>query len=209
MKWSLSQTSWDETKIEKRADWLFDWARVIWNFEDVEFEASNNTSLDESTRFEENTAENATTTMVAEPSDETIAHRTINSNNDRTKYSIDGGVHFLPKNRFVHEAIRRYLELHPETTLPQLKAVFQDSFLKQFKRLGFLCSAADLAKPLVRGKKPSDAEIKRWYRIANESDWLQDANGLKFAVSTQVTIFSAEKVKAIIEAEGVQVLTKA
>lgn len=48
MKWPLTQSEWDEDKITERACWLFSHARVIWNFNHVEYEPcrleSHNTS---------------------------------------------------------------------------------------------------------------------------------------------------------------------
>lgn len=59
----------------------------------------------------------------------------------------------------INETGRKYVELHPEMTLAHLKAVFKDSFLRQFKRLKFICSEAGLAKPLPKGRKPTEQEI--------------------------------------------------
>lgn len=40
----LSQEQWNEEAIDTRADWLYDHARVIWNFKDVQYEASSSKS---------------------------------------------------------------------------------------------------------------------------------------------------------------------
>lgn len=197
MKWALEQPTWNEETIEKRADWLFDWARVVWNFEDVEFEVSNN-DIEESPTDEVNEPH-------AQIDDEASAEkRRVNMNNDRKRYSLDGGENYLAKNRFVQASVRKYVELHPELTLAQLKAVFKDSYLRQFKRLGFLCSEADLAKPLTRGRKPTESEVNRWY-FMDKAEWLVSADGIPFTVSTQITIESATDVKNLIELEGITV----
>lgn len=206
MKWPLAQTEWDESKIEKRADWLFDWARVIWNFEDVEFESSNETQEE---------MESVSPDIVTEPVPDITfpnsagdkpseGRKKINSNNDRSKFSIEGTAP-MAKNRFVQAAVRKYVELHPEMTLAQLKGVFRDSYLRQFKRLGFLCSEEDLKKPLTRGKKPSEKEIDKWYYM-DWGEWMMSGDNIPFTVSTQHTVDSANIVKEILEGEGVSII---
>lgn len=193
MKWPLSQEIWDEERIAKRADWLFDWARVIWNFEDVDFEPTYQDVEDSSILSD------------SEIDFQRARRKTINSNNNRQKYSLDNGTTFLPKNRFVQAAVRKYLELHPEATLMQLKTIFNDSILRQFKRLGFICSKADLAKPLTRGRKPTEAEINRWY-FTDQSEWMVSGDRIPFTVTNQITLESVTDVKKILESAGVNVL---
>lgn len=205
MTFVLAQVTWNETKIETRADWLFDNARVIWNFEDVEYVPSSSEIHDS----EENLPESIPNESIGLSDLITtteIIHRRINSNNDRTKFSLDGGRTFLSKNRFVLEGIRLYVNKFPEKTLAELKAVFKDSMLKQFKRLGFLCSETDLQRPLTRGRKPTETEISRWYFL-EESAWMTSNDGIRFTVSTQITLNSANSVRAILEAEGIRVVT--
>ena len=200
MAFVLSQTDWNESKIEARADWLFDNARVIWNFEDVDFESGSN-------EVHEIEGDN----VSAEPddsfisiSDSEVIHRKINSNNDRTKFSLDGGITFLSKNRFVLNGIQRYVNMFPNKTLSELKAVFKDSLLKQFKRLGFICSETDLQRPLTRGRKPTEAEISRWYFL-EDTAWMTSGDGIRFTVSTQITLDSANAVRSILENVGIAV----
>lgn len=192
MKWPLAQTVWNEDSIEQRADWLFDWARVIWNFDDVEFEPSTQ-DVEIISSAAENNSESSTSKK-----------RHIHSNNDRSKYSIDGGVEYLPKNRFVRQAIKKYIELHPEITLSELKQIFKDEYLKQFKRLGFLCSEAELDKTLPRGRKPTQADINRWY-FNKPEDWLVASDNIPFVVSTQITLDSVTTIINILESRGIEV----
>lgn len=204
MTFVLAQSQWDDTCIEARADWLFDNARVIWNFEDVEFVPSSSEvhELDV-------TLSSSNSLVTSEPGtseQSEMSHRRINSNNDRTKYSLDDGYTFLSKNRFVLEAIKIYVNKHNDKTLSELKLIFKDSILKQFKRLGFLCSEADLQRPLTRGRKPSDEEIARWYFL-EDSAWMISGDGIRFTVSTQITLDSANAIRAIMEREGVVVST--
>ncbi|MBD5419703.1 MAG: DUF262 domain-containing protein [Bacteroides sp.] len=205
MSFVLSQTDWNESKIEARADWLFDNARVIWNFEDVEFESNSN----EVHEIEEDNVsaepDDSFITMVTASNSEVIRKK-VNSNNDRTKFSLDGGRTFLSKNRFVLNGIQQYVNMFPKKTLSELKAVFKDSLLKQFKRLGFICSEVDLQKPLTRGRKPTDAEISRWYFL-EDTAWMTSGDGIRFTVSTQITLDSANAVREILEAEGIMVST--
>lgn len=203
----LSQSDWNESKIEARADWLFDNARVIWNFEDVEFVAGSS----EVHETEEDTVATAAGDGIVASelsSGSDVARKKINSNNDRTKFSLDGGMTFLSKNRFVLEGVRMYVDRFPDKAFVELKAVFKDSMLKQFKRLGFLCSEADLRKPLARGRKPSDEEISRWYFL-EETAWMISADGIRFTVSIQITLDSANAVRAILEDAGIAVVVNA
>ena len=96
--------------------------------------------------------------------------------------------------------------MFPNKTLADLKTVFKGSMLKQFKRLGFLCSETDLQKPLTRGRKPTDSEISRWYFL-EDSAWMTSSDGIRFTVSTQITLDSANAVRAILESEGIGVVT--
>lgn len=206
MAFVLSQTDWNESKIEARADWLFDNARVIWNFEDFEFESSSN----EVHEIEE---DNVTTEPensfipIHSSSDSEVTRKKINSNNDRTKFSLDSGITFLSKNRFVLNGIQQYVNMFPNKTLSELKTVFKDSLLKQFKRLGFICSETDLQRPLTRGRKPTDAEISRWYFL-EETAWMTSGDGIRFTVSTQITLDSANAVRSILENIGIPVTIK-
>lgn len=204
MAFVLAQSQWDETCIEARADWLFDNARVIWNFEDVEFVPSSSEvhELDVTSDTIHSFVTSETGTSVQSE----MSHKRINSNNDRTKYSLDGGHTFLSKNRFALEAVKIYVNRHSEKTLSELKGVFKDSILKQFKRLGFLCSETDLQRPLTRGRKPTDEEIARWYFL-EDSAWMISGDGIRFTVSTQITLDSANAVRAIMEREGIAVFT--
>ena len=205
MTYVLSQTDWDESKIDTRADWLFDNARTIWNFNDVEFEASSH-EIHESDGNAITVGGTGVTGTTDTVSSTEAGRKKINSNNDRTKFSLDNGQTYLSKNRFVLEGIRLYINRHPQKTLAELKSVFKDSLLKQFKRLGFLCSEADLKRPLTRGRKPTDAEISRWYFL-EKSAWMTSGDKIRFVVSTQITLNSANAVRAILEAEGIDVKT--
>ena len=124
--------------------------------------------------------------------------------NDKTLYSLDNGENFLPKTQFVYSVIKVYLGLHPEKTMAQLKEVFNDTILKRFKRIGFLCTEEELLnKHLPNGRKPTERELNKWYR---RKQMLKSGDGINFAVSTQITSDSAEKIKKIAESEGIIVL---
>lgn len=201
MKWPLEQAVWEEDKIAQRAMWLYSHARVIWNFSDVEYE-SWSPEVQES--YESIVSEPAPGN-TNETNSNAVEKKKHSSNNNRAKFSIDGGIHYLAKNRFVQAAVRKYVELHPDITLAQLKNIFKDSFLRQFKRLGFICSETDLARPLPKGRKPTEMEIDRWYYM-DFGEWMMSGDGIPFTVSTQITLESANDVKAIMEAEGIEVL---
>lgn len=127
--------------------------------------------------------------------------------NDKTLYSLDDGETVLSKTQFVYSVVKVYLSLHPEKTMVQLKELFNDAILKKFKRIGFLCTEEDFQnKRLHNERKPTEKELNRWYR-RKPSEMLKSSDGIKFAVSTQITADSAEAIKQIAEKEGISVTT--
>lgn len=178
MKNVVNKSDWNEEQIKKRAEWLADKANEIWE---------NVVSSDEQ---EETEVE-------------------IRRQLDHTKYSLDGGATYLFKGTFVPIFVKEYVRKHPDITIAELKNLFKDNYLKGFIRLGFICTEDEIRhKPLKNGRRPNDAELKRWYDIDKESAWITSGDGIKFVVSTEMTKHSADIVKGIAEEDGWVILTQ-
>lgn len=133
-----------------------------------------------------------------EEEDNIIRRRSL----DTTRYSLDGK-HFEAKNVFVPQFVTAYLVKHPTITIKQLKELFKDDYLKGFKRIGFICTEDEIkTKTLNNGRKPTEEELRKWYKIDRDSAWLTSGDGVKFVVSTEITKHSAEAVRAIAESDG-------
>jgi hypothetical protein len=101
------------------------------------------------------------------------------------------------------------MQKHPETTIKTLKSIFKDDYLKGFKRLGFICSEEEISNnTLKKGRKPTEDELRRWYKIDHEDAWLVSGDGIRFVVSSEITRDSADKVKQIAENDGWEILVK-
>ena len=199
---SISNSAWN-TKLEKG---LKDKARDLQTMIDV----INKSTWDESSieSRSEHLADCANLIWENTISAGEEQEKQSEKQNDRKLYSVDDGNTYLPKNQFVYTIIKKILELHPDVTMDQLKSIFDDSILKQYKRIGFLCTEKELQnKCLPKGRKPTEEEIKKWYRCKKE-EMLISGDQIKFAVSTQITGYSADIVKDIAEKENIQVLTK-
>lgn len=126
---------------------------------------------------------------------------------DRTQYSLDGG-NYTSKSAFVVSAVKAYANKH-NSTVAQLRAIFHDKLLKNFKRIGFICTREDIKqKSLTNGRIPSMEEKQNWYHFNDADAWTSDSNGTEFVVNTEITKYSAEAVKAIMVADGWTILTR-
>ena len=133
-----------------------------------------------------------------EEEDNIIRRRSL----DTTRYSLDGK-HFEAKNVFVPQFVKAYLDKHPEVTIKELKEIFKDEYLKGFKRIGFICTEEEINnKTLNNGRKPTEEELRKWYKIDRDGAWLTSGDDVKFVVSTEITKHSAEAVRAIAESDG-------
>lgn len=178
LKTALAMSKWNEDTIVSRAEWLAERANEVWE---------NVISADE----EEET--------------DIIRRRQL----DASRYSIDGGQNYEAKNVFVPHFVRAYKEKHPEVTIAQLKSIFKDDYLKGFKRLGFICSEDEINnRTLKLGRKPTEEELRRWYKIDREDAWLTSGDGVRFIVSTEITKHSADAVKRIAEEDGWEIKVK-
>ena len=178
MKDVVNKSKWDESTIASRADWLSEKANDVW---------VNVISSDEAEEEEMSNARNY----------------------DTTQYSLDNGVTFLSKRAFVPSFVKEYITKYPSITINELKEIFKDKYLKQFKRIGFICTEDEINnKTLKNGRKPTDEELNGWYRINNSDAWMISGDGVRFIVSTEMTKYSADAVKAIAEADGWTIVTK-
>ena len=128
---------------------------------------------------------------------------------DYTQYSLDGGETYTSKSVFVSSFVRAYVKKHPEASAKDLKQVFPDQVLKQFKRIGFICTASDIqSRTLTNGRMPSEEEKERWYHTKDPNAWISLSDGTKIIVSGQITKQSADFVKAVAESDGWTIMTK-
>lgn len=120
---------------------------------------------------------------------------------DRTQYSLKEG-EYTSKSAFVVNAVKAYAQKH-NSTIADLRAIFQDTLLKNYKRLGFICTRDDIQqKALVNGRIPTMEEKHNWYHCNNDDAWAKDFDGVEYVVNTEITKHSAEAVRAIMEADG-------
>ena len=128
---------------------------------------------------------------------------------DSTQYSLDNGISYSSKSVFASSFVKEYVKKHPEACAKDLKLVFPDQVLKQYKRIGFICTEDDINnKTLVRGRKPTKEELDRWYHNSDPKAWITLADKTRIIVSGQMTKYSADFLMKIAESEGIAVLTK-
>jgi len=126
---------------------------------------------------------------------------------DHTQYSLGGG-DFTSKSTFVFNSVKAYAQKH-SSTVDELKQIFKGELLKNFKRIGFICTREDIEqKTLSNGRKPSIEEKHRWYHCNDADVWLIDSAGVEYVVSSEITKYSANAVKDIMEKDGFAVATK-
>ena len=178
MKDVINQSEWDETTIASRAEWLAVKANEVW--------------------------ENVISSGEADEEEMETARNTL----DYTQYSLDNGVTYTSKSAFVVSAVKAYAAKH-NSTIEQLREVFPANILKNFKRIGFICTREDIAnKALNNGRIPTMEEKQKWYHCNVEANWAKDSQGVDYIVNTEITKFSAQSVRGIMEADGFIVKTK-
>lgn len=178
MKDVINQSEWDETTIASRAEWLAVKANEVW--------------------------ENVISSGEADEEEMETARNTL----DYTQYSLDNGVTYTSKSAFVVSAVKAYAAKH-NSTIEQLREVFPANILKNFKRIGFICTREDIAnKALNNGRIPTMEEKQKWYHCNVEANWAKDSQGVDYIVNTEITKFSAQSVRDIMEADGFIVKTK-
>ena len=138
-----------------------------------------------------------------------VEEEEIVNGRDTTQYSLDNGVTFLSKSSFVRTFIKLYIEKHPSLTINELKDIFKDSYLKSFKRIGFICTEDEInTKVLKNGRKPTNEDLDRWYNINDPEAWRISGDGIRFIPNNQMTRQSAEIIKGIAENDGWNIVVK-
>ena len=179
MKDVVNKSKWDESTIASRAEWLAGKANEVW------------VNVISSGEAEEEAMETARNTL------------------DRTQYSLDNGATYTSKSTFVVSAVKAYAAKH-NSTIEQLRETFPAKILKNFKRIGFICTREEIAnKALSNGRVPTMEEKQQWYHCNDEANWAKDSQGVDYIVSTEITKYSAQSVRDIMEADGFVVMTKA
>ena len=178
MKDVVNKTIWNEETIASRAEWLASKANEVWE------------------------------NVISSGEADEVAMETARNTSDRTQYSLDNGATYTSKSVFVVNAVKAYAAKH-NSNIEQLREKFPDKILKGFKRIGFICTREDIAnKAFSNGRIPTMEEKNRWYHCNNADAWATDSQGIDYIVSTEITKFSAEAVKDIMEADGWTILKK-
>jgi len=185
----INRNIWDEDAILDRAEKLYKMAAQIWPSmaTNEEYEPDDDDSIDD---FYTSGG------IVAEPpakeSDEKPERK---SNQDRTKYSLDGSEP-LSKSEFVLYVVKKYMQSHPNATFRQLKEVFNDNMCGSgFKFRGFLCS-----ERTYRQWENSRKETR--YRPNAPGRKLKSQDGVVFYVNTQWTLDSIQSVLSFVKKQG-------
>lgn len=138
-----------------------------------------------------------------------VEEEEIVNGRDTTQYSLDNGGTFLSKSSFVRTFIKLYIEKHPSLTINELKDIFKDSYLKSFKRIGFICTEDEInTKVLKNGRKPTNEDLDRWYSINDPEAWRISGDGIRFIPNNQMTRQSVEIIKGIAENDGWNIVVK-
>ena len=178
MKDVVNKSKWDESAIASRAEWLAGKANEVW--------------------------ENVISSGEAEEEAMETARNTL----DRTQYSLDNGATYTSKSTFVVSAVKAYAAKH-NSTIEELREAFPAKILKNFKRIGFICTREEIAnKALSSGRVPTMDEKQHWYHCNDDDAWAKDSQGIDYIVSTEITKYSAQSVRDIMEADGFIVKTK-
>ncbi len=178
MKDVVNKPQWNESTIASRAEWLAGKANEVW--------------------------ENVISSGEAEEE----AMETTRNTLDRTQYSLDNGATYTSKSAFVVSAVKAYAAKH-NSTIEQLREAFPAKILKNFKRIGFICTREEIAnKALSNGRIPTMEEKQQWYHCNDDANWAKDSQGVDYIVSTEITKYSAQSVRDIMEADGFTVKTK-
>ena len=106
------------------------------------------------------------------------------------KLTLDGEGPYK-KNEFVHAVIRKYLEVHPNTTLAELKTLFPTKLLKKWARW-------ELIQDDIRYASES---LKNRY-LLGEKYILTTGDGVRFVVCSQWDYHNLPNVISIVESEG-------
>jgi hypothetical protein len=118
---------------------------------------------------------------------------TTSTERDRTRYILNGNNIALPKNRFVHQFVKKYLELKP-TNFNSLKSVFKDEYQG---------STGVINKLDFVETKYANKSNKRHFTGSDEI--LESSDGIKFVVSTEWGKGNIENIVDLAKREGFSV----
>lgn len=116
---------------------------------------------------------------------------------DTTKYSIDGGMNYFGKGKFVREIVAAYLSAHPSMTFVQLEQVFPDELQGSY---GVIRRLEDIYN--------SDHELKDLMTryVMDEDKLLKTKDGVRFAVCNQWGSFNFPHILDLLDKWGWNVL---
>lgn len=116
---------------------------------------------------------------------------------DTTKYSIDGGMNYFGKGKFVREIVAAYLSAHPSMTFVQLEQVFPDELQGSYgviRRLEDIYNSAHDQKDLMTRYVTDDDKI------------LRTGDSVRFVVSNQWGSFNFPHILELLDKWGWNVL---
>ncbi|MBR1447460.1 MAG: hypothetical protein IJ588_01780 [Prevotella sp.] len=116
---------------------------------------------------------------------------------DTTKYSIDGGMNYFGKGKFVREIVAAYLSAHPSITFVQLEQVFPDELQGSYgvvRRLDDIYNSDHNLKDL----------LTRY--VMDEDKLLRTKDGVRFAVCNQWGSFNFPHILDLLDKWGWNVL---
>ena len=116
---------------------------------------------------------------------------------DTTKYSIDGGMNYFGKGKFVREIVAAYLSAHPSITFVQLEQIFPDELQGSYgvvRRLDDIYNSDHNLKDL----------LTRY--VMDEDKLLRTKDGVRFAVCNQWGSFNFPHILDLLDKWGWNVL---
>ncbi|MBQ7539567.1 MAG: hypothetical protein IJT13_00395 [Bacteroidaceae bacterium] len=123
--------------------------------------------------------------------------RSHKNGRDMTKYSIDGGMSYFGKGKFVREIVAAYLSAHPSITFVQLEQVFPDELQGSY---GVVRRLEDIYN--------SDHDLKDLLTryVMDEDKLLKTKDGVSFAVCNQWGSFNFPHILDLLDKWGWNVL---
>lgn len=193
----LDCPTWNELKINERAEWLFNHARSVWRFGEDYHNSNDFSFVSENNIFSEiHSASETTLSQGIETQEESEEQ---NPGRDKTKYYLFAEGPFN-KREFVFRVIKKYISDNPQIAFEELKAIFPDSIMeRQFVRKGLIASV----DALLDGEMP-EKQLNKSYNF-DKPDKRLSVNGTEFFVNNQHTKESADRMAVVAMGLGYDV----
>ncbi|MBR6286818.1 MAG: hypothetical protein IKR18_07525 [Bacteroidaceae bacterium] len=116
---------------------------------------------------------------------------------DTTKYSIDGGMNYFGKGKFVREIVAAYLSAHPNMTFEQLEQVFPDELQGSYGVVRTLDN--------IYNSDHDQKDLQTRY-VMDDDKILTTKQGVRFVVSNQWGSFNFPHILELLDKWGWNVL---